>query len=41
MASGIRPKLGHQPFCTAPPIHDQSASIPIQKDKPKKIAFFR
>ncbi len=41
MPSGIRPKLGDQPFCTAPPIHDQSASIPIQKDKSKKIAFFR
>ena len=41
MPSGIRPKLGHQPFRAAPPIHDQSASIPIQKDKTKKIAFFR
>jgi hypothetical protein len=37
MPSGIGPKPNHQTFRTAPPIHDQRASIPLQKTKPRRL----
>jgi hypothetical protein len=35
--SGIGPKPSHQAFRAAPPIHDQRASIPLQKTKRRRM----
>jgi hypothetical protein len=37
MPSGIGPKPSRQVFRTAPPIHDQRASIPLQKTKRRRL----